>query len=284
MTTFGKLLSLMIAFALTVSLCACGLLDPQDGSGAEAPSGDVSHASDGTNESPAAGPSEPEQTPPPAAEKPYAVADSLKTAGVGDVVLFGSYEQNGKDDDGKEPVEWLVLDKNGSSLLLISLYALDSGVFHDEREYVCWDGSTMRAWLNGAFLNGTFSSEERSAIRNTVVTAEASPEYPNVPAGSDTEDKIFLLSIREAERYFAGDAARACSPTEGMVAAGGFTRSNKPWYASHDYACLWWLRSPGMDKLKIAYVDKGGKISFGGNQIDYDNKTCIRPALWVTAE
>ena len=37
-----------------------------------------------------------------------------------------------------------------------------------------------------------------------------------------------------------------------------------------------------MDKLKIAYVDKGGSVSYGGNRIDYDNATCIRPAMWLS--
>jgi len=39
-----------------------------------------------------------------------------------------------------------------------------------------------------------------------------------------------------------------------------------------------------MDKLRIAYVDKGGVIKTSGSQIDYNNNTCIRPAVRIVAD
>ena len=221
-------------------------------------------------------------TAPETEELPYTVV-SLKEAGAGDVVIFGSYEQDGDGSNGKEPIEWLVLEKSGSSVLVISLYALETGVFNEERDEVTWETSDMREWLNGAFLNTAFSADEQTAIATTTVIAESSPEFPNVPAGGDTTDKIFLLSIQEVERYFEDSDKAKCSPSDALIASGRFAQSNKPWYAKQPYACVWWLRSPGMDKLKIAYVDKGGSVSYGGNQIDYDNATCIRPAMRLLA-
>ena len=198
--------------------------------------------------------------------------------------LFQPSHQDGNASNGKEPLEWLVLEKNGNSLLIITLYAVDVGVFNTERDYKTWETSTIRSWLNNDFYQNAFSADERGSVKTTTVTAEPSPEYPNVPAGGDTEDKVFLLSIKEAEKYFKDDMARMCSPSEALVNGGGFTVSKRPWYAKHNYSCLWWLRSPGMDKLKIAYVDKGGVIKTSGSQIDYNNNTCIRPAVRIVTD
>ena len=271
-----RILSALLAALLMLSLIACGQNVPADtGKAADTKANDVSKVDTAAKTE---GKTEAADT---SAETYYTTVGSPKNAGAGDVIVFGSYEQDGDTSNGKEPLEWLVLERNGDSLLIITLYAVESGVFNTERDYKTWETSTVRAWLNGEFFNTAFTADEKTSVKTTTVTAEPNPEYPNLPAGGDTEDKVFLLSIQEAERYFKDGAARMCSPTEALVNGGGFTVSKRPWYAKHSYACLWWLRSPGMDKLKIAYVDKGGSISVNGSQIDYDNKTCIRPAVWI---
>ena len=270
MKNLTKILALLLAVLLAVSLCACGETTPPEDGGEGSRSGD-----EPTKSEQSSGSEEPQEG------LPYTVV-APKDAGVNDVIVYGSYEQDGDTSNGKEPLEWLVLKRDGNNLLVITLYAVESRVFHTERDYITWEGCSLRAWLNGEFLDTAFSSDERSAIRTTTVASQPSPDYPEIPAGNDTEDKLFLLSIQEAETLFADGNGLACSPSEALVAGGGFTQSKKPWYAKHPYACLWWLRSPGMDKLKIAYVDKGGTISVSGNQIDYDNNTCVRPAMWIT--
>ena len=52
-------------------------------------------------------------------EKTYNLIKNIK---VGDTYKFGSYEQDNKTSNGKEEIEWIVLDKDGISLLLISKY------------------------------------------------------------------------------------------------------------------------------------------------------------------
>ncbi len=44
---------------------------------------------------------------------------------VGDVIYFGSYEQDNNLSNGKEEIEWIVLAKENRKALLISKYALD---------------------------------------------------------------------------------------------------------------------------------------------------------------
>ena len=51
-------------------------------------------------------------------------------------------------------------------------------------------------------------------IRPTKVTADKNPNYSTDP-GKNTTDKVFLLSIIEAEKYFTLDNDRMCVPTAG---------------------------------------------------------------------
>ena len=43
----------------------------------------------------------------------------------GDIVIFGSYEQDNDESNGTEDIEWLVLAREDNKALLISKYALD---------------------------------------------------------------------------------------------------------------------------------------------------------------
>lgn len=55
-----------------------------------------------------------------------ASAVDLKSLKVGDTFTFGHYEQDNNSSNGKEPIEWLVLDRKGNEVLVISKYCLDS--------------------------------------------------------------------------------------------------------------------------------------------------------------
>lgn len=48
----------------------------------------------------------------------------IKNAEVGDIFKFGSYEQDNDTSNGKEDIEWLVLEVKDGKALLISKYAL----------------------------------------------------------------------------------------------------------------------------------------------------------------
>jgi len=171
---------------------------------------------------------------------------------VGDIITFGHYEQDNNISNGKEAIEWRVLDIKGDKLLVISSYVLENKPFHSTLDRdVTWDRCSLREWLNGIFYNEAFSANEKSKILTTNVKAESSINELSLangrsgtgsPVGSDTKDKIFLLSIKEARKYFVGEIIskagwanyvpqtycldRACQPTKYAVNQGaeiGFT-------------------------------------------------------------
>ena len=196
----------------------------------------------------------------------------IKNIKVGDIYRFGSYEQNNKTSDGKEEIEWIVLEKDGMSLLLISKYALDCQPYNTSDKSITWETCSLRKWLNGTFLNAAFSSEERRSIISSTVTADKNPHF-NTFVGKNTTDKVFLLSIKEADKYFSSDEARKCAPTEYAKAQGAHTDASTG-------NCFWLLRTPGINSDRAAYVDYAGGVSSLGCGVDLDDRA-VRPALWI---
>lgn len=199
-------------------------------------------------------------------------AEKLKTAKVGDYVVFGSYEQDNNTSNGKEDVEWLVLAKEGDKALVISKYALDFQQYNTSYTDVTWETCSLRKWLNGMFISNAFSSDEQSMIQSTTVTADKNPSYSTSP-GNNTTDKVFLLSITEINKYFSSDSARQCSATAYAKAQGAYTNTSNGSY-------WWWLRSPGGDSSRAALVDYDGSVYSSGRSVDLSNGA-VRPALWI---
>ncbi|MBQ1685489.1 MAG: tetratricopeptide repeat protein, partial [Clostridia bacterium] len=196
----------------------------------------------------------------------------IKDVKVGDTYRFGSYEQDNKTSNGKEEIEWIVLEKDGMSLLLISKYALDCQPYNTSDRSITWETCSLRKWLNGTFLDAAFSSEEQRSIISSTVTADKNPHF-NTFVGKNTTDKVFLLSIKEANKYFSSDEARRCAPTEYAKAQGTLT------YDSIGN-CWWWLRSPGCDSHSAAFVFDDGSVSSYGFDVNNDVYT-VRPAMWI---
>lgn len=196
----------------------------------------------------------------------------LKSAEVGDYVYFGSYEQDDNTANGKEDIEWLVLDVQDGKALLISKYALDCQRYNEEYEGVTWENCTLRKWLNDEFLNAAFSAEEQAFIPAVTLSADKNPNYNTAP-GNDTQDQVFLLSILEAEEYFASDNARQCAPTDYAVANGAYVDSDNG-------NCCWCLRSPGSNQDDAVYVSRDGGVRDYGCDVDCSNYA-VRPALWI---
>ena len=207
--------------------------------------------------------------------------NKIKNIKVGDTYTFGAYEQDNSTSNGKEAIEWTVLDKDGMSLLLISKQALDCQQYNTSYTDVTWESCSLRKWMNGTFLNKAFNAEEQAQIQNTTVSADKNPEY-NTNPGNATTDKVFLLSINEVEKYFNSDEARKCAPTAYAKAQGAYT-SDSFKTASGAATCWWWLRSPGDTQDSAAYVHDYGSVSYVGYYVD-DASDAVRPALWINLD
>ena len=197
--------------------------------------------------------------------------EKLKVAKVGDYMFFGAYEQDNNTSNGKEDVEWLVLEVKDGKALVISKYALDCKPYNTSYTDVTWETCTLRKWLNNDFLGAAFSADEKALIPTVTVSADKTPDCSTNP-GNETQDQVFLLSVKEANKYFSSDSTRECKPTDYAVPNGSWTNDSGN--------CWWWLRSPGNYQFSAAYVDNAGYVRSFGYDAYYDSGA-VRPALWI---
>ena len=204
------------------------------------------------------------------------LASVKSTVSVGNIIEFGAYEQDNDTSNGKERIEWQVLAKEDNKILVISKYALDAKPYNTEWVDATWETCTLRTWLNETFLDEAFSEAEQSMIQTTEVSSDKNPDY-SIDPGNATNDKIFLLSIDEANKYFASDEARMCAPTAYAIANGAWTSEE-----NGAVICSQWLRSPGYDQHLAASVFNGSVYS-NGYEVNFSN-VCVRPAMWISLD
>lgn len=197
----------------------------------------------------------------------------------GDTITFGTYEQDNNEENGREPIEWIVLvADDDNQALVICRYGLDCQPYNLKNAHVTWQNCTLRAWLNHDFYTEAFSEEEQKAILTTKVdnSLRQGNSSWNISGGEDTSDKIFLLSYQEAEVYLSDTKDRLCCPTEYAIACGVHAKD-----AGNDeplLSCWWWLRSPGSSSTRAS------RVGTNGSRAEDDvkqNNVCIRPVLWV---
>lgn len=195
---------------------------------------------------------------------------------IGDYITFGKYEQDNDTSNGKEDIEWLVLDKEGDRVLVISKYALDCKPYGQNS--VTWETCVMRSWLNKVFIYQAFTSSEMSKIPTVTVTADANPANDTDP-GNDTQDKMFLLSIDEFSNFYNSFSEHMpCLPTEYAISQGCVV-SDRDGYEGN---CNWWLRTPGYGRTSASYVTERGRYDFNGEQLFSENDIyAVRPAMWI---
>lgn len=197
----------------------------------------------------------------------------------GDVITFGQYEQDNDFDNGKEPIEWLVLENDGKSLLLISKNAVEIKPFQEKPDNnvdwlkETWETCSLRKWLNEEFLEVAFNEDERSLIALSDVLAEPNPDGRDDP-GNDTQDRMFLLSLSEAEKYFSSDKERICDGNPYLEAYGSYAVRARN-------TCEWWLRTQGRFNSWAATVLPGGKIYPTGKEINPLWDVAVRPAFRI---
>lgn len=185
----------------------------------------------------------------------------------GEIVTFGSYEQDNNTANGKEPVEWYVLRTDRGRALLMSVYALDTRPFNEDWIKVSWSGCDLRTWLNGTFYKTCFNATERKAVMHSSVSSNY------VDNAVETKDYVFCLSAAEAKKYLKGDLI-LCKPTR-------YAREKST--ATNNGCCYWWLRDTTHRKNDANRVEPDGVIAeYGANT----NATGvgIRPVIWVNVE
>jgi hypothetical protein len=164
------------------------------------------------------------------------IAEKDRDVQIGDIIPFGGYD-------------WRVLNVRNGRMLIISDKALEKRAYHNNTYTgITWAGCDLRNYLNGKFYN-KFNPQDKKRIAKTTIDSK------------DTSDKIFLLSVKEAKKYFVDAFSRIAVDKSGAA-----------WW--------WWLRSPGLSSYLAASVNSDGSVSIGGYTVNNHNGG-VRPALWL---
>jgi hypothetical protein len=207
----------------------------------------------------------------------------------GDHITFGSY--------GGQGISWRVLAVEDGKALVITDDIIDLRAYNEEDEETTWERCSLRQWLNADFYTTVFSASEQAGIAQTKLVNPDNPAY-GTEGGPDTTDRVFLLSIGEADRYFSGDDDRIAkiNMSEALLEDAAH-RVDESFYLGNDctYAEAldsvneingmdgdWWLRSRGGDAslVYVAQVSFVGFVDPGWYGV-YDTRGGVRPALWL---
>ena len=224
-----------------------------------------------------------------------------------------------------EPIKWRILTTSGNSAYIMSDIALDSFSIQPNRKgenrdglYASYNNSTgvpdgtyannweycfLRGWLNETFYNEVFNGLQKEIIKTMKLDNSARSCNPNdypkyygygENAGKnkfadqckDTDDKIFLLSLRDItttaygfnKDVLAEDPARNLQATDFAKLHGAPMNTNDKKYVT------WYTRSPAPANGNQGYatfvLDRHAKGAI--DSIDLTPDGGVVPALWIT--
>ena len=139
--------------------------------------------------------SQPTPQPPPAKSTPPTPRLQME---VGKKYRYGQYPQGTKGE--VQPLVWRVLAVENGRALLITDKLIDYVQYNESFTEVTWETCTLRKWMNNDFISKAFSSGQQAKI---AMVTNQNPDNPKhgTKGGNATQDKIFALSIAEAEKY-----------------------------------------------------------------------------------
>ena len=224
-----------------------------------------------------------------------------------------------------EPIKWRILTTNENSAYIMSDIALDSFSIQPDRKeenrdglYASYNNSTgvpdgtyannweycfLRGWLNETFYNEVFNGLQKEIIKTSHLDNTARSSNPNdypkyygygENAGKnkfadqckDTDDKIFLLSLRDitTTAYGFNKDVKAEDPARNLQATDFAKLHGAPMNTNDKKYVTWYTRSPAPANGNQGYatfvLDRHAKGAMGS--IDLVPDGGVVPALWIT--
>ena len=139
-------------------------------------------------------------------------------------------------------IRWRILKETRNNYLLISEYVLSAVSFNDTNEdksgYPAndYEHSSVRSFCNDAFINKAFNAAGKAKIEDTEVeNGKKSTGLVQGYFSKNTVDKVFLISYKEAEKYF-----------KNLSVAKYTSQYAREYLGQGSKLATWWTRSPGV--------------------------------------
>lgn len=205
-------------------------------------------------------------------------------------VIFGAYEQDGDFSNGAEPLEWLVLDRDGDWALLLAKYGIETMLFDKNESVHPWSDSELYRIINRELYQYMFSEEERAAllqtnsIKDSSLALSADMErlfYHGYTFLLETDDVLYGKK-RDEMPFFRTEESRITIPTAYAAQKGAWNDKDGNFIG---LAAPWLLTVTGttdgdFKDVEFARVMRDGSISFEEEAI-LNEYVLIRPAIWV---
>ena len=176
-------------------------------------------------------------------------------------VKMGKFEQDNDLSNGPEEIEWDVIKYEDGKYYVISKYVLTVMAFNENSKSTKWADSTLRRWMNGEFLETSFSEEERKYIQDTYTKSVS------------TTDKIFCITYHNLINDIKDNRITFGKPTPYSLDKG-----LKP---SGTEEMDYWE-----DETRLSYdfyfiSGKSGSVCHSGTSGKAEG---VRPAMWISEE
>lgn len=177
----------------------------------------------------------------------------------GDVIKFGQYYQ--KTADTKQDIEWVVMEIEDDSAVLLSKYGLDAVPFNQDPSTNKWELCSLRKWLNQKFLREAFTAKEQERLLSSSV-------QPGL------KDKVRLMSLEEAKKCLSSNnKLMPCQATS-------FAKMRGAYVEKKTSAGYWWLGAEGCFDNCVLSVNEDGSLHTEGYYPNYKNQL-VRPVIWL---
>lgn len=185
---------------------------------------------------------------------------------VGELVEFGTFEQDGNASNGSEDIQWRILAREENRVLVLSDKVIDYRAY-DSRKLpeTTFHTSELYAYLNHDFRDAAFNESEKTFV-----------------------DEITILSVSEAKEYLPSVDDRIAMPTS---YASNLRKESWPNRTSFPAEMAWYVSTDSMEQGETRLATAGnnmgeadrrkegmgwGKVSIFGA---YEHG--VRPAMWV---
>lgn len=174
---------------------------------------------------------------------------------IGYEFTYGSYEQDANANNGKEPIDWIVvsIDQSNDTMTVLSKYCLDVEVYNKKTKETAWKNSHMREWLNEVFYVAAFTPAEQQMILETEV--------------DKSKDHVFLLNSKQVDALLED---KLCFAT-------AFAKQRGIFVGQSTGTSSWWVRE-SKTSSKATYVGSKGEIRSKNNKVTATDNG-IRPAM-----
>ncbi len=156
------------------------------------------------------------------------------------------------------PIRWIVLEDDGTNLLLMSEYVFRGRAWDDEMDAasLSWENSDIRAFISGeSYYKNYFSDEEYSEI---VVSSIDTETYAGTVV--TTNDKLYLPSVSELFSYYPEAVDRQARYYD-------WSEPDTVSTESSSFLCAYWTRDmlhANYGMPQPTYINSNGNGSYGG--------------------